>query len=215
MPPMSRRHTLLAFAAAAMLAVCLPAAAQSSGTQPAYKIEVIIFRALETVGAPEDWSAEATPNAAGNVAGGEASTGAHVEIAKFLAALPPSAYQLDAIESRLRTSGAYVPVAHVAWSQTASSWGTPDGFTLQQLGIDVPGLSGTIYLERGMFLHLGMSLSYAVPDPPPTLGAAPGTLFTINENRRIKFYDRNYYDHPAFGVIALVTPARGARPPGR
>jgi hypothetical protein len=23
----------------------------------------------------------------------------------------------------------------------------------------------------------------------------------------VKFFERNYYDHPAFGVIALVTPA--------
>ena len=25
-------------------------------------------------------------------------------------------------------------------------------------------------------------------------------------------YERNYYDHPAFGVIALVTPPRAAGP---
>jgi hypothetical protein len=47
------------------------------------------------------------------------------------------------------------------------------------------------------------------------LGAASGTTFTINQSRRIKFYERNYYDHPAFGVIALVSPAHGTRPPGR
>ena len=46
---------------------------------------------------------------------------------------------------------------------------------------------------------------------PPVLAPRPGTAFTLNENRRVKFYERNYYDHPAFGVIALVTPAQGAR----
>jgi hypothetical protein len=60
-----------------------------------------------------------------------------------------------------------------------------------------------------------VALTYAVPNPPAGLGAAPGTPFTMNTNRRIKFYERNYYDHPAFGVIALVTPAQGARPAGR
>ena len=44
---------------------------------------------------------------------------------------------------------------------------------------------------------------------------ATGTTFTINETRRVRFYERNYFDHPAFGVIALVTPAQGARPAGR
>jgi hypothetical protein len=108
-----------------------------------------------------------------------------------------------------------VPVAHVAWAQTASAWGTKAGFPLQKLGVDVPGLNGTVYLERGQYLHLGMALSYALSSPPAGLGAGPGTAFTLNENRRVKFYERNYYDHPAFGVIALVTPAQGARPAGR
>jgi hypothetical protein len=109
----------------------------------------------------------------------------------------------------------YVPVAHTAWAQTASSWGTRAGFSLQKLGIEVPGLSGTVFLERGQWLHLGMSLTYAMAAPPQGLGAAPDTPFTINESRRVRFYERSYFDHPAFGVIALVTPAQGARPPGR
>ena len=92
--------------------------------------------------------------------------------------LPASQFQLSEIENKLRSSGAYVPIAHVAWSQTASAWGTRAGFTVQKLGIDVPGLSGTVFLERGQFLHLGMALSYAPPDPPAGLGAAPGTTFT-------------------------------------
>jgi hypothetical protein len=29
----------------------------------------------------------------------------------------------------------------------------------------------------------------------------------LNESRRVKWDKLNYYDHPAFGVIALVTPA--------
>jgi hypothetical protein len=72
-----------------------------------------------------------------------------------------------------------------------------------------------VYLERGQYLHLGMALTYAIQSPPAGLNAGPGTTFTLNENRRIRFYERNYYDHPAFGVIALVTPVQGARPAGR
>jgi len=67
----------------------------------------------------------------------------------------------------------------------------------------------------GQFLHLGLSLSYAMPSPPDGLHAAPDTPFTLNQSRRVRFYERNYYDHPAFGVIALVTPSQGARAPGR
>ena len=187
-----------------------PAPASAPGSN-VYNIEIIVFRATSALGGPEDWSAEA---GARNIAGEESASGA-ATVGHFVAALPSSAWQLGELESRLRTSGLYVPVAHTAWSQTASSWGTRAGFTLQKLGIEVPGLSGSVFLERGQWLHLGVSLTYAMAAPPQGLGAAPDTPFTINESRRVRFYERNYFDHPAFGVIALVTPAQGARPPGR
>ena len=187
-----------------------PASASAPGSN-VYNIEIIVFRATSALGGPEDWSAEA---GARNIAGEESASGA-ATVGHFVAALPSSAWQLGELESRLRTSGLYVPVAHTAWSQTASSWGTRAGFTLQKLGIEVPGLTGSVFLERGQWLHLGMSLTYAMAAPPQGLGAAPDTPFTINESRRVRFYERNYFDHPAFGVIALVTPAQGARPPGR
>ena len=209
------------FLTALLCGAALPAATQEPAPTPApappsapasvYNIEIIVFRATSALGGAEEWSTEA---GARNVAGEESASGA-ATVGHFVAALPSSAWQLGELESRLRASGVYVPVAHTAWSQTASSWGTRAGFTMQKLGIEVPGLSGTVFLERGQWLHLGMSLSYAMPAPPPGLGAAPDTPFTINESRRVRFYERNYFDHPAFGVIALVSPAQGARPPGR
>jgi hypothetical protein len=188
-----------------------PAPAQGS-TGPAYDVEVLIFRAEATLGQPENWAAETTAGA--TVVGGEAASGSG-PAGKLLTVLPSSDYRLTYLASRLRSSGTYLPVAHAAWVQTASAWGTHAGFPLEALGINVPGLTGVIYLERGQFLHLGMALNYTLQDPPPGLNAAPGTTFVMNETRRVRFYQRNYYDHPAFGVIALVTPARGSRPPGR
>jgi hypothetical protein len=60
-----------------------------------------------------------------------------------------------------------------------------------------------------------MSISYSEATPPAGIGASASTIFVMNQSRRIRFYERNYYDHPAFGVIALVTPTQGKRPPGR
>ena len=199
-------------AAAEEPAAPAPAPAPGPGST-VYNIEIIVFRATSALGGAEDWSAEAGAGAR-NIAGEESASGA-ATVGHFVGALPSSAWQLGELESRLRASSVYVPVAHTAWAQTASSWGTRAGFTLQKLGIEVPGLSGTVFLERGQWLHLGMSLTFAMAAPPQGLGAAPDTPFTINESRRVRFYERSYFDHPAFGVIALVTPAQGARPPGR
>ena len=186
------------------------AAAAPAGT--VYNVELIIFRAAGAGGGAENWSGEGA--AARTIAGDEAASGS-AQVGHFVALLPAAAYQLGELEGRLRASGSYVPVAHVAWAQTASSWGTRAGFPLGKLGVNVEGLSGTIFLEHGQFLHLGMTLNYAMAAPPPGLGAGPGTVFTLNETRRVRFYERHYYDHPAFGVIALVTPAQGGRAPGR
>jgi hypothetical protein len=197
----------------ATLACGLPAVSQEPASSPTYNIELVIFRATSAQGVAENWSAEVA-GTANSIAGDEASSGSS-QVGHFVGLIPSSSYQLMEIESRLRSSGAYVPIAHVAWSQTASAWGTRAGFTLQKLGVEAPGLGGTVFLERGQYLHLGMSLTYADPSPPAGLGAASGTTFAINQSRRIRFYERNYYDHPAFGVIALVSPAQGTRPPGR
>jgi Peptidoglycan-binding protein, CsiV len=211
---LARTATLLAacaLAPAALPGLAQDSAAPAAATGTVYNIEIIVFRNAGAAGAAEDWSSE---TGARSVAGDETNSGA-ATIGRFVAALSSTDWQLTDIENRLRASGSYVPVAHAAWSQTASAWGTRAGFTLQKLGIDVPGLSGSVSLERGQFLHLGMALTYAMPSPPAGLGAAADTPFTLNESRRIRFYERNYYDHPAFGVIALVTPAQGPRPPGR
>lgn len=193
-----------------LLIVGLPVAAQDAGS-PGYRVEMIVFRTNSAQGGPESWANEGNAN---NTIG-EESGGGSSQVARFIGALDASQFQLNDLETKLRASGAYVPVAHVAWAQSASAWGTRAGFPLQKLGVDVPGLNGTVYLERGQYLHLGMALSYAIANPPAGLAAGTGTTFTLNENRRVKFYERNYYDNPAFGVIALVTPAQGARPAGR
>ncbi|HEU4623967.1 MAG TPA: CsiV family protein [Steroidobacteraceae bacterium] len=192
------------------LITILPAASQESGSANVYNIEIIVFRATQALGGAENWNIQTTRT---SDAGETNDTSRNV--GRFVSALPPSRFQLNDIENKLRTSGLYVPIAHVAWSQTASDWGTRAGFTVQKLGINVEGLNGTVFLERGMYLHLGMALSYAPANPPAGMGAGPGTTFQMGESRRIRFYERNYYDHPAFGVIALVTPAQGARPAGR
>jgi len=208
-------HNFMKFWSRSILAlivgtVCLPAASQ----QPAstYNIELVIFRITTAQGGAENWSAEAN---ARSVSSGEESASGGGQIGRLVGVLPESQFQLNDIANKLRSTGVYVPVAHVAWSQTTSAWGTHAGLPVEKLGLNVEGLTGSVSLERGQFLHLGMTLSYAMPNPPAGAGAAPGTTFTLNENRRVKFYERNYYDHPAFGVIALVTPAQGARPAGR
>jgi hypothetical protein len=188
-----------AFAVLGLIASLPVSQAQTAAAPNVYTIEVIVFRNMSGQGGAEDWGAKAVAR------GPDAPEGN--ETGKFVQSIPAAQFQLKDIATKLQGTSNYQPIAHFAWQQTASSWGTRAGFTVQKLAGSAPGLSGIIYLERGTYLHLGMSLNYQTSNPPAGLTAAPGTVFNLSESRRIKYFERNYYDHPAFGVIALVTPA--------
>ena len=181
---------LLAGALAALTAAPAPAQ-QTSG--PLFRVELLVFRAT-TPPTGEDWTAP--PGFRGfNADPSTLSSGSP----------PPSVikiyesdhYQLGGMASKLRASGAYRTVAHAAWLQTATPWGRHVGIDLAAVGIKSPDLSGTVYLERGTLLHLGLDLR---------LGSGP--TYRLSELRRIKFNEKHYFDHPAFGAIAIVSPVR-------
>lgn len=182
------------------MAVLPPGAFPQTTQSPLYRVEILVFRVIGGPDSAEDWEASATRSARGSTADGGERGGA-VQVGRLVGRLPAAELQLGELRARLAASGAYEPLVHAGWTQTASSWGSRAGFRLDQLGIDVPGLSGLVYLERGTYLHLGFALRYSA-----------GATYALNETRRVKFYERNYYDHPAFGVIALVTPGQRDQP---
>jgi hypothetical protein len=175
----------------AMLAVPRSAVAQQTGGS-LYMVELIVFRTT-TVSGNEDWSAVPSGRGFGN----ESTRGGTPQVVRVLA---PADYRLAPVEATLRSSGAWRPIAHAAWVQSAANWGTHIGIALSDLGVSSPGLSGTVYLERATYLHLGVDLNLN----------AGGIAYSIKEMRSVKFNERQYFDHPAFGVIALVSPVSAA-----
>ncbi len=178
---------LILVALAVLLCAAPVRAQQSSG---AYLVEVLVFR-NSAVGASEDWDAPPSGRGFGN----ENTRGGTPQV---LRVLPSSDYRLASVETTLRNGGAWRPLAHAAWVQTAAAWGTHIGIALSDIGISVPGLSGSIYLERATYLHLGVDLRLS----------GGGPTYAIDEMRSIKFNERQYFDHPAFGVIAIVSPVQ-------
>ena len=179
------------------------ARAQNAANPTVYTIELIVFRNMSGSGGVEDWGAKA-------VARGPDSPEQPVVTGRFVQSIPASQFQLNDVAAKLQNTTNYQPIAHFAWQQTASTWGSRAGFTVAKLAGSVPGLSGIIYLERGSYLHLGMSLNYQTSNPPAGLGAPAGTVFNLTESHRVRFRTLSYFDHPAYGVIALVTPANAS-----
>jgi hypothetical protein len=166
------------------------AAAAASAASGLYGVEIIIFRAASP-GAEEAWDANVPGRGFGNTAnkGSAAPT-----ITRILSA---SDYRMSSLESALKSSGAWRPLAHAAWIQTAANWGTHTGFALSDIGINVPGLSGTVYLERATYIHLGFDVQYQA-----------GGNYMIKDMRSVKYNDKQYFDHPGFGILAVVTPIK-------
>jgi hypothetical protein len=198
-PRVLRRHTS-AIAAVLLALVCAVApgkamAAEGSSRAPLYRVEMLVFRALAAPGG-EDWAAPPSFRGFGGDPAASVSATAPPTVLKIYG---PESQQLGSAGSKLRASGQFRVIAHAAWLQTATPWGRHAGIDLAELGIRNPELSGTVYLERGTLLHFGVDLK---------LGSNPG--YRMSELQRIKFNETSYFDHPAFGVIAIVSPVRGS-----
>jgi len=170
-----------------------PLARAQSGAS-LYNVEVVVFR----MSGPREGERGAAPlrSAAGESANADASGGV-AQAARFAGTLPAAQLQLAGARQKLAAAG-YPVLAHAGWTQTASSWGSRSGLPLARLGINAPGLGGEFLLERGALLHLGMNLRYVTDG---------GVTHELSELRRVRFNEKNYYDHPGLAVIAVVTPA--------
>ena len=155
----------------------------------AYQVEMVIFRVVEP-SPGEDLSAPAEGR------GFNHQIDTTTTPPNVYRKLDPSQMQLGGVAARLRSSGTWRVLAHAGWVQGATDWPKHAGIPLEQLGIKVPGLSGSVFVERGQFLHLGFDLH---------LGDNP--TLSLSELRKVKFNEKNYFDHPGLGVIAIVSPA--------
>lgn len=100
--------------------------------------------------------------------------------------------KLGGSATRLNRNGLRV-IGQASWQQDPTAWNSRRGVSTASLGI--PGVTGKVFFERGQYLHLGIDL--VVEDG--------GRRYRLNEVRRVKTDEINYFDHPAVGVLAIVT----------
>jgi hypothetical protein len=178
--PLSRRAFLAGLAAAASLRGL---AAEAPSGSARYLVEILVFRQPGPLPPPMP----AAPLAIVTTLPGRVEP------------LPEAAWQLGAAEQALAHRGGYQVLAHVAWAAIVP----PNGRTtarLEDVLREGTPLAGAVALQRSQYLFLGVDVDYL---------AGPDMTYGLREKRRIKFGERHYFDHPAFGVIALVSPPRG------
>lgn len=106
--------------------------------------------------------------------------------------VPAASGKLGGAVAALNRNGLRV-IGHAAWRQEPTAWSSRRGVSAARLGI--PGVTGKVIFERQRLLHLGVDL--VVEDG--------GRRYRIDEMRQIRTDEIQYFDHPAVGVIAVVT----------
>lgn len=193
-----------------------PATAQDAAQDDAprlYQVEVVIFEQ------PSGASIERPPRAAPATAPGAGSEPPGDADPSWLDAAPeameatlqlPAGFagpgaplKLANVAARMNTGG-FRLLWHHAWIQPALSGEGPELPLLATLGPGraQAGISGTITLTAGRFLHLGFELE---------LRTAAGLEAELRQRRRVRFNEEHYFDDPRIGVIAVVSPV-GAAP---
>lgn len=90
---------------------------------------------------------------------------------------------------------------------------TPGNTQKSQIIPQLPQLDGFINFYLNSQYILEADLRYTPPYRPSILDENPDigpVSYRIHEKRRIKSGELNYYDHPAFGMVLLVTPVEVA-----
>jgi hypothetical protein len=182
------------------LALSLVGSAPAFAAQ-SYNVEIVVFAYRHPVDNGEQWP---TPLPAET---GPASSYSSDQARE----LPAGAYRLNGISNGLRQSSAYTVLFHKAWRQPAYDSANAVGFPVYTTaGNSVNSIEGSIRLIRERFLHLDADLLMVSGNSRNAVVDinAPYTSpqFELREKRRINSNVVYYFDHPHFGMLAMVTP---------
>lgn len=204
---------------ALLLAGSGEALAQAAAGERLYQVEVVVFAqpgggSLEQPPLPRPPAEDPLPGPFDPLATEEArqpeagalslDEASQIELPEGVSG-PVLPQQLDAVARRL-DSGGYRLLWHQSWVQPATERG---GLSLSLPvlaalggGRAQSGLSGSISLAAGRYLHFGVDLE---------LASADGIEAILQAQRRLRVDEEHYLDHPRIGVVAIVTrlPASG------
>jgi hypothetical protein len=162
---------------------------------PIYDVEIIIFRHNVMSDAGERWTTPAVSDLRPT----------RVFSQDEFTELDRNQYQLDGIRGGLRNSSGYSVLLHRAWRQVGYDAAHAIAYPIHSLaenGRD--SIEGSVTLIRERYLHLDVDLLLLRANYAD--GADSSPAFQLREKRRMRSRELHYFDHPRFGMIAVVTP---------
>ncbi|MGA7802536.1 MAG: CsiV family protein [Gammaproteobacteria bacterium] len=223
-----RLLSALALALGVSLAAALPAQAAKASQTQQYDVEILVFANTNPDDQGEQWPTDpGAPDlgAASELGAPDGPT-----------QLGPQNYRLSADDGALKRSGRYHPILHLAWRQTAGPLDASHGVHIHGPGAsDTVDGTVKLSVGRYLHLDLDLlyrPTSNPAADPGPTTANGPASgeagsdtagdgqspvplpaqwvsdpgVFRMQQHRRLRSREVQYFDQPHFGVLALVTP---------
>jgi len=205
----------LAISFTAVLAIPTGASAR------AFVVEIIVFDDPSGDGLhAEHWSADpGKPPLQDAVELVHSREGGSEQAARAYRLVGRSGFALSGVWDSLRRSARYRPFLHVGWRQPGLSHGAARPVHVgPHLGVrrtggpgpeggERPAVDGTVKVSLARYLHVALDLVYSRPGNDET--AAPNAdpaRFRLVSERRMRSGELHYFDHPLFGVLALIRP---------
>jgi hypothetical protein len=170
-----------------------PALAAPAATPSSYDVEVVVFEnRLPVLEGGELWPKENLHGLISDIAG-----------AADAEAAPGDAGLATAVKALQQSKDHHV-LAHYRWNQSAEARNAVRPVRLRSGDATLDGVM-RFYLSR--FLHVELNLVLASGEGDWKSEKFAGQLYRMNEHRRVKTQEINYFDHPRLGVLVRVTPA--------
>lgn len=171
-----------------------------------YDVEIIIFSHNNQTDHGEAWSyADAAAGPTQKSYPGSSFT-----------RLSADSYRLKPVSYTLQRAGEYSVLYHRAWRQLAYSPSRAVSVPIKTTTDSGYHLEGALQLKRGRYLHLDVDLQLldsVVQAPGQFLpGQDLPRAYRLTERRRLRGDKLQYFDHPRFGLLALVTPVSTPEP---
>ena len=119
---------------------------------------------------------------------------------------------------RLLGGSDFQPLLHQYWVQSIDANARGPAVHVHSLGSSGAGMSaggsrvnGYVRLQRGQTLVLTVAMQYTDPTVKRTefsdeASRTEAYAYRIYENRRVRYKEIHYFDHPRFGVLVRVNP---------
>ena len=103
---------------------------------------------------------------------------------------------LNKEQTAIEKSSDYELLLYTTWRQEVDDKNTAEAFEVASFEIPTPLLSGSFRLYQERYLHIEVKLDLVDNETHN---------FTIDQSRRLRGTKTQYFDHPMFSVITLVT----------